>query len=95
MKNIKITLSLLILISLSSCDDFLSEIPDNRTLIDTPEKISELLVTAYPNRTYMVFAETMSDNVFDSQMQDSNIDNRQSFNWEMQSQFGIDTEADF
>lgn len=95
MKNIKITLALLVLISTSSCDEFLSEIPDNRTQIDTPEKISELLVTAYPNRTYMVIAETMSDNVFDSQMQDSNIDNRQSFNWEMQTQFGIDTEADF
>jgi hypothetical protein len=95
MKNIKITLSLLILITLTSCDDFLSEIPDNRTQIDTPEKISELLVTAYPDRTYMLMAETMSDNVFDSDMQDSDVDNRQSFNWEMQSQFGIDTEGDF
>jgi hypothetical protein len=95
MKNIKITLSLLILITLTSCDDFLSEVPDNRTQIDTPEKISELLVTAYPDRTYMLMAETMSDNVFDSDMQDSDVDNRQSFNWEMQSQFGIDTEGDF
>jgi len=95
MKNIKITLSLLILISFTSCDDFLSEVPDNRTQIDTPEKISELLVTAYPDRTYMLMAETMSDNVFDSDMQDSDVDNRQSFNWEMQSQFGIDTEGDF
>ena len=47
MKNIKITLSLLLLIGFSSCDEFLSEIPDNRTQIDTPEKISELLVTAF------------------------------------------------
>ena len=66
MKNIKITLSLLVLISISSCDEFLSETPDNRTQIDTPEKISELLVNAYPNGTYMDIAETMSDNVFDS-----------------------------
>nr|WP_315239090.1 RagB/SusD family nutrient uptake outer membrane protein [uncultured Flavobacterium sp.] len=95
MKNIKITLSLLILVSIISCDDFLSEVPDNRTLIDTPEKISELLVTAYPDRSYMVIAETMSDNVFDSQMQDSDISNRQSFNWEMQTQFDIDTEGAF
>ncbi|PWB25471.1 RagB/SusD family nutrient uptake outer membrane protein [Flavobacterium sp. HTF] len=95
MKNIKITLSLLILITLTSCDDFLSEVPDNRTQIDTPEKISELLVTAYPDRTYAVIAETMSDNVFDSEMAASNIDNAQSFNWEMQTQFGVDTEGDF
>lgn len=95
MKNIKITLSLLILFSIISCDDFLSEIPDNRTQIDTPEKISELLVTAYPDRTYMVIAETMSDNVFDSRMQDSDISNRQSFNWEMQTQFDSDTEGGF
>lgn len=95
MKNIKITLSLLLLISISSCDEFLSEIPDNRTQINTPEKISELLVTAYPNRTYMGIAETMSDNVFDSEMQESDLDNTQSYNWEMQTQIGIDTESAF
>lgn len=95
MKNIKITLSLLLVISLSSCDEFLSEIPDNRTQIDTPEKISELLVTAYPSKTYAVIGETMSDNVFDSEMASSDVDNRQSFNWEMQTQLGPDTEADF
>jgi hypothetical protein len=95
MKNIKITLSLLLVISLSSCDEFLSEIPDNRTQIDTPEKISELLVTAYPSKSYAVIGETMSDNVFDSEMTSSDVDNRQSFNWEMQTQLGPDTEADF
>ncbi|PWJ97319.1 SusD-like starch-binding protein associating with outer membrane [Flavobacterium araucananum] len=95
MKNIKIALSLLLVISISSCDDFLSEIPDNRTQIDTPEKISELLVTAYPNKSYALLAETMSDNVFDSDTQSSDVDNKQSYNWEMQTQFGPDTEADF
>lgn len=95
MKNIKTALSLLLIISLYSCDDFLSEVPDNRTLIDTPEKISELLVTAYPDRTYMGIAETMSDNVFDSELTSSDLDNKQSYNWEMQSQIGIDTEAAF
>lgn len=95
MKNIKITLSLLLLVGISSCDDFLSEVPDNRTQINTPEKISELLVTAYPSRTYVVIAETMSDNVFDSRITDSDLDNKQSFNWEMQTQAGIDTEASF
>jgi hypothetical protein len=95
MKNIKITLSLLLLISLSSCDEFLSEIPDNRTQINTPDKISELLVTAYPNRSYAVISETMSDNVFDSGSNASNLNNEQSFNWEVQTQYGIDTETEF
>ena len=67
MRKIKITLTLLVILGLSSsCDDFLSEVPDNRTQLDTPEKISEILVNAYPEANYMEFAETMSDNVFDS-----------------------------
>lgn len=96
MKNIKITLSLLLLIGISSCDDFLSEVPDNRTQIDTPEKISELLVTAYPKTTYFVIAETMSDNIFDTEVKtNANISNEQSFNWEMQTQIDKDTENGF
>lgn len=48
---------------LSSCNDFLSQPPDNRTSIDTKEKISELLVSAYPEANYMTFCEAMTDNV--------------------------------
>jgi hypothetical protein len=40
--KIKLTLSLLIILGLSSCDDFLSEIPDNRTQLDTPENIRNI-----------------------------------------------------
>jgi hypothetical protein len=95
MKNIKIMLSLILLISITSCDDFLSEVPDNRTQIDTPEKISELLVTAYPNRSYMPLAEAMSDNVFDCNIQSENLINEQSFNWEIHTQIGLDSENAF
>lgn len=96
MKNIKITLSLVILIGLSSCDDFLSEVPDNRTQIDTPEKISELLVAAYPNATYFEIAETMSDNVFDTEVKTTTSQkNEQSFNWEMQTEIDLDSENGF
>lgn len=95
MKNIKIMLSLILLTSITSCDDFLSEVPDNRTQIDSPEKISELLVTAYPSRTYFALAEAMSDNVFDSGIQSNSLNNEQSFNWEMHSQIGTDSEAQF
>ena len=96
MKNIKITLSLLLLISISSCDEFLSETPDNRTQIDTPEKISELLVNAYPSGgTYMDFAETMSDNVTDGRLVETLPKNEQNYNWEMQDETDIDTQANY
>ena len=48
MKKLKLILSSLVLIGITtSCDDFLSEVPDNRTQLDTPEKISEILVNAF------------------------------------------------
>ncbi|MEO8240012.1 MAG: RagB/SusD family nutrient uptake outer membrane protein [Flavobacterium sp.] len=94
MKNLKIALSLLILISITSCDDFLSEKPDNRTEIDTPDKISEILVNAYPQMSYFDIAETMSDNVFDSKMPETLLKNEQNYNWEIQTETAdIDTQA--
>ncbi|WP_347053424.1 RagB/SusD family nutrient uptake outer membrane protein [Flavobacterium olei] len=96
MKNIKIMLSLILLTSITSCDDFLSEVPDNRTKIDTPEKISELLVTAYPNRSFTPFAEAMSDNVFDTETtQAPSLYNEESFNWQMHTQIGTDSESQY
>ncbi|MDG1730644.1 MAG: RagB/SusD family nutrient uptake outer membrane protein [Algibacter sp.] len=63
-KYIKFIPSLL-LVLIFSCDEVLSEIPDNRTQIDSPEKISELLVAAYPEAGYVSFLEPMSDNADD------------------------------
>lgn len=45
-----------------SCDDYLDKMPDNRTEIDTQEKIKDLLVSAYPTTHYAEIAELMSDN---------------------------------
>lgn len=62
-KNIaKVVLGAMIL---SSCNDFLDETPDNRTVLDSPEAVSELLVSAYPEAAYQGFAEVMSDNAGD------------------------------
>nr|WP_315200492.1 RagB/SusD family nutrient uptake outer membrane protein [uncultured Flavobacterium sp.] len=94
MKNLKITLLLLMLAGVSSCDDFLSEKPDNRTEINTPAKISEVLVNAYPQMSYFDIAETMSDNVFDSGMPETLQKNEQNYNWEIQTETNdIDTQA--
>ncbi|WP_189362457.1 RagB/SusD family nutrient uptake outer membrane protein [Algibacter mikhailovii] len=50
---------------ISSCDAVLDETPDNRTTIDSPEKIAELLVGAYPEAAYASFLEPMTDNAGD------------------------------
>jgi Starch-binding associating with outer membrane/SusD family len=91
MKTLKIIALFLTFAGLSSCNDFLSEIPDNRTQIDTPEKISELLVNAYPTASYMEFSETMTDNVFDSGFTRSNIKNGIDYNWGIHTEIGDDT----
>jgi hypothetical protein len=94
-KYIKITAALLLLVGVSSCDDFLSEVPDNRTQIDTPEKISELLVNAYPLASYMDLGETMSDNVADAELNNASVKSTQSYYWEMQDETNIDTQANY
>jgi starch-binding outer membrane protein, SusD/RagB family len=66
-KKIKNTTWLLGLLLVSNgCDKYLDTVPDNRTEINTPEKISELLVAAYPSTNYQPFCEIMSDNVSDN-----------------------------
>ena len=56
---------LLSLVALAGCDKFLDKMPDNRTEIDSQEKIQALLVSAYPPTDYMLVTEFMSDNVDD------------------------------
>jgi tetratricopeptide (TPR) repeat protein len=45
-----------------SCDDYLDKMPDNRTELDTQEKITDLLVSAYPTTHYAAISEFTSDN---------------------------------
>jgi starch-binding outer membrane protein, SusD/RagB family len=49
-----------------SCDEFLDTMPDNRTTLNTPKKITQLLVSAYPAANYSVIAELSSDNIVDN-----------------------------
>ena len=51
----------------SSCDDFLDKMPDNRTELDTPEKISKILVSAYPDASNAKICEFYSDNYAENQ----------------------------
>ena len=56
---------ILFLLALAGCDRFLDKMPDNRTEIDSQEKIQALLTSAYPRTDYMLVTEFMSDNVDD------------------------------
>lgn len=49
----------------TSCNDFLDEMPDNRTEINTTDKITKILVSAYSTTLPIEVHEQMSDNVTD------------------------------
>lgn len=53
------------ILMVTSCNDFLDELPDNRTDVDTPAKITKLLVSAYSETLPILVHEQMSDNVTD------------------------------
>ncbi|WP_418361134.1 RagB/SusD family nutrient uptake outer membrane protein [Sphingobacterium detergens] len=63
--KIYIVIALICGASLSSCNKFLDEMPDNRSKLDNAAKIDKLLVSAYPEVAYLVSAEISSDNVDD------------------------------
>ena len=46
----------------TSCDDYLDVLPDNRASLDTDEKITDLLVSAYPRTCSFMLTELYSDN---------------------------------
>ena len=69
--NFKLIVGFIAIIGLVSCNDVLDESPDNRTEIDSLDKISELLVSAYPQSTYIAFLEPLSDNAGDKSLSSS------------------------
>jgi starch-binding outer membrane protein, SusD/RagB family len=75
------TLLLIAALAVTGCEDFLSKVPDNRTTLDTKEKIAELLVTAYPEGNYIPFCEAMSDNVEDNPSTQQDVRNTDAYFW--------------
>ena len=62
-------LSLLLPVSgllLVSCDDYLDKLPDERAELDNNQKITQLLVGAYPSSNTILINEMMSDNMDDN-----------------------------
>lgn len=63
MKKYKYILICGVTMFLTACDSYLDVVPDNRTVLNSPEAIKELLVSAYANCHYYHICEGMSDNV--------------------------------
>lgn len=65
-KNLQYILTGLLTITIATgCNKFLEKEPDNRARINSPEKVAQLLGTAYPQANYTPFTETSTDNVGD------------------------------
>jgi len=54
------------LAGLQACDNYLNVEPDNRVMIDTPDKVQQLLINSYPTVNYATVAELGSDNFVDN-----------------------------
>ena len=52
--------------ALASCDEYLDKLPDDRAELDTADKITKLLVSAYPSCNNNLISEYLTDNVLDN-----------------------------
>ncbi|MGQ8869467.1 RagB/SusD family nutrient uptake outer membrane protein [Myroides sp. TSA_177.3] len=83
-------------IALVGCSSFLEENPDERTRLDSAEKIKELLVFAYPSANNFYALEAMTDNFGDSKRtQNTYVDNTAYYSWKDEKQEGIDSPAEY
>ncbi|WP_285010457.1 RagB/SusD family nutrient uptake outer membrane protein [Pedobacter faecalis] len=83
MKKYIIYLFVLLISVSTGCKKYLEQAPDQRSTLNSPSKISELLVTAYPRGNYALVAEAMSDNpIFNSASGLDRAINRNGYFWE-------------
>lgn len=82
-KYLFIALCAIVLSSFSSCKKYLDVLPDNRAELNTTEKIAKMLVSAYPQSSYVLATELSSDNVDDYGDANPYTDrfSEQLFNW--------------
>jgi SusD family. len=81
-----------------SCDKFLDVVPDNRTVLDNPESVQELLVSAYPNAQYYHICEIMSDNASERSVTGSHsrmVLNEEMYKWQEGFQAGTGQDTPF
>lgn len=96
MKYFKYIVGTIAAVSFLSCSNFLDEKPDQRTVIDTPEKAKDLLVYAYPSSNSFLMMEIMSDNADDSgRTQNTTTQGNEFYRWENETSEDIDSPAEF
>jgi len=84
MKKYSIYIAMFAMAAFTACDSYLDVVPDNRTVINSPEAVKELLVSAYPDCHFYHICETMSDNVGERPVSGSNsraILNEEMYLW--------------
>lgn len=68
---------------LTSCNDYLDTMPDDRAEIDTEKKVAQFLVSAYPGRSADYVMEVASDNIQDNGSQFTSQDyQKYMYRWE-------------
>jgi hypothetical protein len=98
MRKIKIFIVLFVVLGFISCDDFLDVMPDNRTELDSKEKITQLLVSAYPIASSWMFTEYASDNADENRGRNYTTYQsyeEEAFNWQDISDIDQDTPYNF
>lgn len=65
MKRLYILILFLALVLTAGCKKYLEQAPDQRTQVNTVEKVGELLTSAYAEANYIPFTESASDNAED------------------------------
>ena len=78
-------------VCLSSCNDYLDVTPDNRTEIDSAEKVSQLLASAYPQANYAVMLATRCDYVVEKTQGYENDFINNGFTWNDVPSVSVDT----
>ena len=81
MKKYSLYFFIVLLVANAGCKKYLEHLPDNRTELNSPEKVSQLLGTAYPQANYMDFCESLSDNVADKGVGEQDITNADSYRY--------------
>ena len=67
----------------TSCDSYLDKLPDDRAEVNTPEKATSLLVSAYSNHSPAFLLEMSSDNVMDNGKQyTTQINQEMAYRWQ-------------
>lgn len=95
-KNISIHIIRLLafIVMLTACNDYLEETPDNRVELNTLEKASQLLTSAYSDASYS-FTEWMTDLVTYTLGTTKLLEHNQAYQWEVVTGLDQDTPTYF